>query len=93
MVVTSISEPNTVLKSLAQGSSNSTSRFIVVGDSKSPANFELIGCDFYNFDRKRSLPFKFAKLCHERSYDALIDLKLVDLRELDLLKAWFTDLR
>jgi Protein of unknown function, DUF288. len=66
-VVTSISAPNPVLKALAEGSDDGP-KFIVVGDSKSPEQFDLPGCDFYSVERQRSLPFGYAKICHQRSY-------------------------
>ena len=68
LVVTSISGPNPVLKSLAEGAMARGIPFIVIGDSKSPADFELPGCDFYSLDRQRRLPFAYARLCHEKSY-------------------------
>jgi hypothetical protein len=68
VVVTSISGPNAVLASLAEGSQAAGARFIVIGDSKSPADFKLPGCEFYSLQKQRSLPFAFARLCHERSY-------------------------
>lgn len=68
LVVTSISDPNPILKALAQGSIALASRFIVIGDSKSPRQFELPGCDFYGLERQLSLPFSYAKLCHQKSY-------------------------
>jgi len=67
-VVTSISGPNPVLKSLAEGALASGARFIMVGDSKTPKDFALAGCDYYSLERQRALPSAFAQLCHERSY-------------------------
>jgi len=57
-----------VLQSLASGSLTHHVPFIVIGDSKSPADFVLNGCDFYSVSRQRSLPFSYAKICQERSY-------------------------
>ena len=68
IVVTSISGPNEVLKSLAAGSLAQGNRFFVIGDTKSPTEFHLKGCDFYSISRQRALPFTFAQLCHEKSY-------------------------
>jgi len=68
IAVTSISGPNTVLKALADGALKKGGKLIVTGDSKSPKDFKLEGCDFYGLDRQRSLPFAYAKLCPERSY-------------------------
>ena len=68
LVVTSISPPNPILKALAEGSQRNGARFIVVGDTKSPDVFELEGCDFFSVLRQRKLDFKYASICHERSY-------------------------
>jgi hypothetical protein len=68
LVVTSISPPNPILQALAEGSQRRGARFIVVGDTKSPESFHLDGCDFFSVSRQRDLDFKFASICHERSY-------------------------
>lgn len=68
LVVTSISAPNPVLKALAEGAAANGVNFIVVGDSKSPDKFDLPGCDFYSIERQKSLPFGYAKICHQKSY-------------------------
>jgi len=68
VVVTSISAPNDVLKSLAQGCAERGAPFIVVGDSKSPNSFELEGCRFLSLAAQKSLPFRYAGLCPECSY-------------------------
>jgi hypothetical protein len=68
LVVTSIAAPNPVLRALAEGSLSRETSFIVIGDSKSPRDFNLDGCDFYGLERQRALPFEYAKLCHQKSY-------------------------
>jgi hypothetical protein len=68
LVVTSISGPNPVLRALADGASGHGVRFIVIGDSKSPADFSLPGAEFVALENQLALPFAYAKLCPERSY-------------------------
>ena len=68
VVVTSISGPNAVLQSLAQGCVAHQSRFIVTGDTKSPREFSLEGCEFLDVEAQRKLPFAYARSCPERSY-------------------------
>ena len=68
VVVTSISPPNVSLKALAQGAREKRLHFIVVGDTKSPAEFELEGCDFYSVDRQLESSFRLARQCPTRSY-------------------------
>jgi hypothetical protein len=36
--------------------------FIMIGDTKSPADFNLTGCDFYSIERQRALNFELSKL-------------------------------
>ena len=68
LVVTSISAPNAVLKSLADGAHKNNIDFYVMGDTKSPQSFELEHCRFYGIEHQRELLFKFAALCPEKSY-------------------------
>jgi hypothetical protein len=68
LVVTSISAPNAVLEALSEGAGRQGTRFIVIGDDKSPDSFDIVGCEFYNLARQRALPFAYAKLGPENSY-------------------------
>jgi hypothetical protein len=68
LIVTSISAPNPVMKSLAQGSAENNIDFLVIGDTKSPDDFLLDGCDFYSIKRQLELDFSFAKNVPTRHY-------------------------
>lgn len=68
VVVTSISGPNAVLQSIAAGSLKTGARFVVTGDSKSPVDFVLDGCDYLGLAAQRDLPYELAAICPERSY-------------------------
>lgn len=68
LIVTSISAPNDVLQSLAQGAAENDFAFIVIGDKASPADFNLPGCDFYSLERQRQLDFEFAVKCPTKHY-------------------------
>lgn len=68
LVVTSISAPNAVLRSLAEGSQEHGFQFTIIGDSKSPDHFELDGADFFPLGKQKELPFRLAGLLNERSY-------------------------
>jgi hypothetical protein len=68
IVVTSISPPNVSLKALAAGALEKGLHFIVIGDTKSPSEFTLDGCDFYDVARQQQSRFQLAKLCPTRSY-------------------------
>ncbi len=68
LVITSISPPNPVLLSYGEESRRNGVDFIVIGDVKSPPNFNLAGCDFWSIERQRKLGFQLAKTLPERHY-------------------------
>ncbi len=68
LVVTSIAAPNAILRSLSIGCQTHGWWFIVVGDSKSPDDFYLDGCDYYSLDRQRSMDLLYANLCPKAHY-------------------------
>ncbi|MFN2508705.1 MAG: STELLO glycosyltransferase family protein [Chthoniobacterales bacterium] len=68
IVVTSISPPNASLQALAEGARLRGINFILAGDTKSPSDFQLEGCDFYDLARQEQTAFEYAKLCPTRSY-------------------------
>jgi hypothetical protein len=68
IVITSIAGPNQVLKAIAKESIERHIKFYVIGDTKSPSDFSLKGCDFYSVERQLGLGFKFAQLCPTRHY-------------------------
>lgn len=68
VIITSISAPNTALKMFAEEAAARATGFIVVGDNKSPPDFELAGCDYYSMDRQRRTGLKLAAICPENHY-------------------------
>lgn len=68
VVITSISEPNRVLREIAQQSKKRDHQFIVIGDESSPLTFELDGCNFYSLEQQVASGLKFAELCPRRHY-------------------------
>ena len=67
-MVTSIAAPNPVLQRIASDSLERGMAFYVIGDVKSPADFDLPGCEFYSIDRQRQLVFKTAALSPVKHY-------------------------
>jgi len=62
LVITSIaSDTHPVLKQYASETKERGTSFIVIGDTKSPAQFALDGCDFYSIARQDNLTFKLAR--------------------------------
>lgn len=68
LVITSISAPNAVLRSFAEGCTAHGIDFILIGDRPSPKDFSLGGCDFWGLDRQKTMPFQLAALLPERHY-------------------------
>lgn len=68
LVITSISQPNTALNAYAAACHKHGYQLIVIGDSKSPANFQLPPARFYSLADQTNLPFEYPPLCPERHY-------------------------
>jgi hypothetical protein len=69
LIITSIAnDKHSILKQFAIECKNRKLDFIVIGDTKSPAVFELDGCDFWSIDRQQMLPFELAKITPTRHY-------------------------
>lgn len=68
LVITSINPPNAALKELARGCLEHGIHMILIGDSKSPADFSLDGCSFYSLEDQKKLDFITARMSPERHY-------------------------
>jgi hypothetical protein len=68
IVVTSISAPSTILEKISKTAETQNIDFILIGDKKSPQNFALNGCDYFDLTDQKGLPFKFSKRCPEGHY-------------------------
>lgn len=68
VVITSIAAPNEVMGAIASGCRARGFSFIVIGDTKSPSDFALDGCDFYSVDRQVATGLEFAQKCPTKHY-------------------------
>lgn len=68
LVITSIAAPNAVLKACADMCSKNGVKFIVIGDTKSPNDFQLEGCDFWSIDRQLGMDSALAKIVPTKHY-------------------------
>ena len=68
LVITTINSPNLALLQAAEGCHQHKIRMIVIGDSKSPANFHIPGVEYYDLKAQRDSGLAYAKLCPERHY-------------------------
>ncbi len=69
LVITSIAGPNApVLVTFSTECNKRNVPFIVIGDSKSPKNFHLEGCDYWSLERQETLEYKLASIIPTRHY-------------------------
>jgi hypothetical protein len=69
LVITSIANSdNQALCDYAEKAKKNNVSFIVVGDTKSPKDFQLDGCDFYSIERQKALDFLLLKTLPEKHY-------------------------
>lgn len=62
LIITSIAnQEHPVLNQFAKETSKRGLPFIVIGDTKSPKEFEIEGCDFYSVERQEALDFELVK--------------------------------
>lgn len=61
LIITSIAQQDhPILKEFAIEASAHNMPFILIGDAKSPENFNLDGCDFYSIKRQQTLNFELS---------------------------------
>jgi hypothetical protein len=69
LVVTSIADDkNLILMKLAEGAKNNGINFIIIGDEKSPQNFDLKGCDFFSISKQELLKHSLTKILPKNHY-------------------------
>ena len=69
LIITSIApSTNKALQTFASECLQNNIHFIVIGDSKSPAGFSLINCEFYSLEQQKRLPFRLAESLPECKY-------------------------
>lgn len=69
LVITSISnDKHPILQKISQEAKINDVPFLLIGDSKSPTDFNLDGCDFYSLERQQNLSFALASLLPIKHY-------------------------
>jgi hypothetical protein len=69
LIITSIAnQDHPVLRQFADEASVNNVPFILIGDTKSPREFNLGGCDFYSLERQKGLRFQLAKSLPVKHY-------------------------
>ena len=68
IVLTTINKLNTNIKKLVFLSQKNDLELIVIGDKKTPIDFNLSYGDYYNIRDQKKLKFNFSKICPLNSY-------------------------
>lgn len=63
LIITSISGPTLVLQDIAENCKKANIHFILIGDRKSPDDFHLDNCSFYNIKKQLATAFSYAEAC------------------------------
>jgi hypothetical protein len=68
VVVTTINHPTRALIDIAASSPRLGARFVLIGDQKSPPNFELAGADYLDLEAQTRTRFRFAEIAPIKHY-------------------------
>tara|TARA_Y100000768_G_scaffold388766_1_gene386964 strand:- start:2348 stop:3349 length:1002 start_codon:yes stop_codon:yes gene_type:complete len=68
LIITTINKPNSNIKSFSEGCKKNNWDFIVIGDKKTPENFNLTHGNYFNTQSQKKLNLKFANICPYNSY-------------------------
>lgn len=68
IVVTSINPPNEAIAAFAEGARTHGWRFVIVGDSKSPVDFQCEGAEYFDIERQLGTGFDLARRCPFNHY-------------------------
>lgn len=68
LVITTINPPNQTVRSLSEGCKDNGWNFTIIGDKKTPKNFQIKFGKFFSYSKQKSLNFNFAKICPPNNY-------------------------
>ena len=68
VVVTSINAPTRAVLELQRDAHRLNAQFVIIGDSKSPADFHVSGATYLDLAAQQRSGFRFAALCPNRHY-------------------------
>jgi hypothetical protein len=67
-VITSINKPNNIMKLYAKMCKEKAIEYYVIGDQKSPKQFNLKNSNYYSVSQQKNLKLSYAKKCLKNSY-------------------------
>tara|TARA_A100000164_G_C21930661_1_gene785378 strand:+ start:757 stop:1755 length:999 start_codon:yes stop_codon:yes gene_type:complete len=68
LIITTINRPNNNIRSFSKGCKINNWDFIVIGDKKTPNNFNFSYGNYLNISNQKKLKFKFANICPYNNY-------------------------
>ncbi|MCB1489992.1 MAG: DUF288 domain-containing protein [Bauldia sp.] len=68
VVVTSIAQSTKALRIIGRRCGRSDFTFFIIGDAKTPADFQIDGADYWSVGRQKTLPFRLARALPENHY-------------------------
>jgi hypothetical protein len=68
LVITSIFEPTKAVLEIARQNGNDSFDFIIAGDKKSPASYEIANCIYYTLEQQQNDIFSLGRLCPTGHY-------------------------
>tara|TARA_X000000950_G_scaffold212171_1_gene255256 strand:- start:3788 stop:4792 length:1005 start_codon:yes stop_codon:yes gene_type:complete len=68
LIITTINKPNNNIKKFTRLCKKYKSNFIVIGDKKTPKNFDISYGIYYNIRDQKKIKFNFSKVCPTNSY-------------------------
>jgi hypothetical protein len=68
IVVTTINAPTPAIRQIAREAKNLSAEFVIVGDSKSPANFQQEGSIYLSLNAQRNSGFRYGEIAPELHY-------------------------
>lgn len=68
IIVTTINAPTRAVLEIRDRAPELGARFVLIGDTKSPPDFNLLGAEYLNVEQQVQSGFEFARLCPTRHY-------------------------
>ena len=67
-IITTINKPNNIMKLYAKMCKERLIDFYIIGDQKSPKNFDLKNSNYFSIKEQKKLDFTYAKKCVKNAY-------------------------
>ncbi len=68
LIITTINSPNSNIKAFSEGCKKKGWDFIIIGDKKTPRNFNISYGDYFNLNDQKKLKYNFSRICPKNNY-------------------------